>query len=72
MVTYKKVQRLVAGKLGVSPSSVKTCWIAEIKRQLDATRGPAHNRGKGIGAPPCPEKYKVPIREALSIRGGKQ
>ena len=33
-LTYKQVQNCVAKEFDVKPSSVKTCWIAEVKREL--------------------------------------
>jgi hypothetical protein len=66
MKTYKEIQREAARILRVRPSSVKTCWIAETKRELGTTRGPAPNTGQGQGAPSCPPKYKEVIRHILS------
>ena len=65
-MTYKDIQRSTARMIGVRPSSVKTCWIAEVKRELGLTRGAAPNAAQGQGAPPCPPKYKDAIRRALS------
>lgn len=65
-MTYKDVQREAAKVLSVRPNSVKTCWIAEVKRELGITRGAARNSGQGKGAPPCPPKYKEVIRRILS------
>ena len=38
-MTYKEIQRYVFRELGVQPSSVKTCWIAEVKREFGRTQG---------------------------------
>jgi hypothetical protein len=65
-MTYADIQRKAAALLGVRPTSVKTCWIAEIKRQRGETRGPAPNRGRGRGAPPCPLEYGEAIRRELA------
>ena len=46
-MTYKEIQRYVFRELGVQPSSVKTCWIAEVKREFRRTQGRAPNVGKG-------------------------
>jgi hypothetical protein len=66
MKTYKEVQREAARIFRVCPSSVKTCWIAEIRRELGTTRGPAPNTGQGQGASPCPPKYKEALKHILS------
>jgi len=66
MKTYGEIQHLVGKILGVRPSSVKTCWIAEVKRELGLTRGSAPNTGRGQGAAACPPKYKEAIRRVLS------
>lgn len=65
MHTYHQLQETVAARLGILPSSVKTCWIAEVKRELGLTRGAAPNHGRGVGAPPCPERCRKAIREAI-------
>jgi hypothetical protein len=66
MRTYKEIQKTVGRALSVRPSSVKTCWIADVKREMGLTRGVAPNTGRGIGAPPCPEKYRREIKKVLS------
>ncbi len=67
--TYRQIQRQAAAILNVRPSTVRRCWIAEVKRALGLTRGPAPNTGQGRGAPPCPKKYKVGIRRVLEREG---
>ena len=62
MPTYKQIQVSVRQSVGVT---VKTCWIAEVKREMGLTRGPAPNRGQGEGAPPCPQHYKDAIRRCM-------
>ena len=62
MPTYKQVAECVRRRTG---RTVKTCWIAEVKCELGMTRGPAHNRGQGIGAPPCPARYREAIRACI-------
>ena len=69
MKTYTEIQHLVARILGVRPSSVKTCWVAEVKRELGLTRGSAPNTGRGQRAPACPPKYKEAIWRVLSNEG---
>lgn len=51
--------------IGVSTSSVRTCWIAEVKRAHGMTRGAAPNSGKGVGVPPCPRRYWEAIERAI-------
>ena len=60
--TYKQIQASVRLSNGIS---VKTCWIAEVKREMGLTRGPAPNRGQGTGAPPCPKDYRVAIKRCI-------
>ena len=62
MPTYKEIAECVRSSTG---RMVKTCWIAEVKRELGLTTRAAPNRGQGAGAPPCPERYKEPIRRCL-------
>lgn len=64
-MTYKEVQCRAAPILRVKPTSVKTCWIAEIKRNLGIPVGRAWNSGQGRGAPLCPDRYKPVIRAIL-------
>ena len=60
-MTYREIQHSASQELGVKPSSVKTCWIAAVKRELGLTKGRAPNAGKGRGAPPCPPRYRDAI-----------
>ena len=64
--TYKQIQQHVSQQLGVAPGSVKTCWIAEVKRELKLTGHRAHNADHGQGAPPCPPRYRDAIRRFVS------
>ena len=64
--TYQQIQQHVSRQLDVAPSSVKTCWIAEVKRELGLTRHRAPNAGQGRGAPPCPPRYRDAIRRFIS------
>ena len=66
MKTYEQIQREAAQLLGVMPNTVRKCWIAEVKRSLGLTRGPAPNTGKGVGAPPCPSKHKIAITRIIN------
>ena len=61
-----KIQEHMSQQLGVAPGSVKTCWIAEVKRELGLTGRSAHNAGRGRGAPPCPPRYRDAIRRFIS------
>ena len=62
--TYRQVIECVKQKTG---RTVKTCWVAEVKRELGLTTRVAPNRGQGAGAPPCPPRYKEAIRQCLFI-----
>ena len=64
--TYSQIQEHVSQQLGVAFGSVKTCWIAEVKRELGLTGRSAHNAGQGRGAPPCPPRYRDAIRWFIS------
>ena len=63
MPTYKQIAECVRRRTG---RTVRTCWIAEVKRELGLTTRTAANRGQGFGATPCPERYKEAIRHCLS------
>jgi len=65
MKKYKESQLIASEKTGLKPSSIRTCWIAEVKREKGLTRGHAHNYGKGKGAPPCPKHIKKVLREII-------
>ena len=60
--TYKEVAECVKRRTG---KTVKTCWIAEVKRELGLTDRAAWNRGQGAGAPPCPPRFKEAIRHCI-------
>ena len=64
-LTYGQVQRCASQALGVRPSSVKTCWIAEVKRGYGLTERRAPNAGQGRSAPPCPPRYRDAIRRCI-------
>ncbi len=51
-MTYKKVQDKYYEQYG---KTVKTCWIAHVKRTHGATKGPAPNRGQGEATNLCPD-----------------
>jgi len=63
--TYKQLQNCVSEELGVMPSSVKTCWIAQVKRDLGIAGRRAPNSGQGKGAPPCPSRYRLVIERCI-------
>ena len=65
MNTYQEIQKKSSEKLGLRPSSIKTCWISEVKREKGLTRGHSHNYGKGIGASPCPEHIKIVLKDII-------
>jgi len=64
-MTYAEIQAAAAQILRVKPGSVRTCWIAEVKREMGLTQGPAPNTGQGERSPLCPPKYKKAIRGVL-------
>lgn len=63
--TYRQLQTRVSEELGVRPSSVKTCWIAQVKRELGLTGRRAPNAGQGNGASQCPPRYRRAIERCL-------
>jgi len=63
--TYRDIQADVSRNLGLSAASVKTCWIAEVKRAHGLTRGIAPNKGRGKGSLPCPRRYWEAIESSL-------
>ena len=63
MPTYKQVAECVQRRIG---RTVRSCWIAEVKRETGLTKNAAWNRGQGKGAPPCPDAYKEAIRDCLA------
>ena len=67
MATYKQIVECVKRCTG---RTVKTCWIAEVKRELGLTTKAAWNRGQGAGAAPCPARYKEAIRHCIESGAG--
>ena len=63
MPTYQQIAECVRYRTG---RTVRTCWIAEVKRELGLTTQVAWNRGQGRGTPPCPHLYKEAIRHCLA------
>lgn len=66
MLTYKQITECVRSKTG---RTVKTCWIAEVKREMGLTARRAWNSGLGVGAPRCPSDLKQAIRRCLIADG---
>ena len=62
MPTYNQIAECVRRLTG---RTVRTCWIAEVKRELGLTTRTAWNRGRGTSAPPCPSRYKKVIRHCV-------
>ena len=56
-MTYKEIIECVKG-LDHRGRTVKTCWIAEVKRKLGLTKRVAWNRGRGKGSQRCPEDLR--------------
>ena len=66
MLTYRQITECVRSKTG---RTVKTCWIAEVKREMGLTTRRAWNSGLGVGAPGCPSDLKQAIGRCI-IAGG--
>ena len=66
MPTYQQIVECVRRRTG---RTVRTCCVAEVKRELGLTTRVAWNRGHGRGAPPCPEVHKEAIRHCLAKPG---
>ncbi|MCY4060315.1 MAG: hypothetical protein OXG44_20230 [Gammaproteobacteria bacterium] len=60
--TYREITACVKRHDG---RVVRSCWIAEVKRETGLTRGHAWNRGRGRGAPICPPWAREAIRRFL-------
>jgi hypothetical protein len=65
MMTYAEIQEKAGSILGVEPATVRSCWVAEVKRERGLTRRRAPNAGEGEGAPPCPDRYRKAIGRFL-------
>jgi hypothetical protein len=63
MATYKEIQEDIRHRHHVT---VKTCWIADVKRQHRLTRRVASNRLDPRRAKyPCPQDKQALIEESL-------
>jgi len=62
---YRDIQAMASKQLGLKPKSIKTCWIAEVKREKGLTTRRAWNAGMGKGAPPCPPHIKTVLRNII-------
>ena len=67
--SYKQVIECVRRETG---RTVKTCWIAEVKRELGLPTREAWNRGKGKGSPPCPADLKQEIERCLNTEEARR
>jgi len=66
-MTYNEIKKQVKRKSGITIHH--PCWIAKVKRRHGLTRGPAWNRGQGMGAPACPQDVFRVIEEVLRDNG---
>ena len=63
MATYKEIQEDIRHRHHVT---VKTCWIADVKRQHGLTKRMASNRLDPMRAKyPCPQDKQALIEESL-------
>ena len=65
MWTYKVIQTIVSGSLGLAPSTVLTGWIASGKRSLGLQVRRAPNAGQGRGTTLCPPAVMAEILKVL-------
>ena len=65
-MTYKKVQAAYEQRYG---KSVKTCWIADIKREFDPAMKQAWNRQSNIPTNPCPDNVYANLKTIMSECG---
>ena len=61
-MTYKKVQDEYHEQHG---RTVKSCWIAHIKRDHNATTHRAYNRGPGKVKYPCPPEIYPKLEKII-------
>ncbi len=67
MATYKEIQKDIWQRCQIN---VKTCWIADIKRQHGKTMRIAHNRLNSQKVKhPCPQDKREFIEESLKRFG---
>ncbi|MNQ94592.1 hypothetical protein D3C85_1101140 [compost metagenome] len=64
-MTYKTIQELYKNQFN---KTIKTCWIADVKRELGLTTRISKNRiNKDSVKYPCPnEEIKIWLREILN------
>lgn len=64
-MTYKTIQELYKNQFN---KTIKTCWIADVKRELGLTTRISKNRiSKDYVKYPCPnEEIKIWLREILN------
>jgi hypothetical protein len=63
MPTYKQIAAYVKNKYGYT---IKTCWIADVKRKLGYPVGHCYNRNNGAPIKnPCPDDKFNAIKEAI-------
>lgn len=65
-MTYKRAQEVYLERHG---KTVKTCWIADIKRKFGTTTHEAWNRQAGEPSNPCPADVRDKLEPILKERG---
>jgi len=64
-MTYRNIQLRY---FDIYSKTIKTCWIADVKRELGLTKRIAHNRTNPTKIKyPCPGNIKVRIKGILQI-----
>ncbi len=67
MATYKEIQEDVRKRCGIS---IKTCWIADVKRRHGLTTRIAPNRiDPAKPKHPCPDRLIPIVKESLNRFG---
>lgn len=61
--TYKEIQQYIKKKYS---TTIKTCWIADVKRAHGLTKRKSYNRLSPHSVKyPCPDKHHDKIEDAL-------
>ena len=70
MPTYKEIQECASQELGIQPSSVKTCCIAKVKREMGLTERSSWNSSPNRDTLRCPPCYFDAIGRCIVARLG--
>ena len=64
-LTYKKIQSIYKIEYG---RTIKSCWIADVKRELNLTKRKAHNKINDDKVKyPCPIEIKERLIDIIKI-----